>query len=127
MRSMNLPHHRHAKRRRDGRQEQSQKPVPTAGPRAIGSVVSGLMARFGYDREQSASQLESAWNDVVPETLRSGSRAGLVRRGVLEVVVTHSALVHEMGFHKHELVKRLQTIVPSEGITDIRCRVDTIS
>lgn len=84
------------------------------------------MARFGYDREQSASQLESAWNEVVPETLRSGSRAGLVRRGVLEVVVTHSALAHEMGFHKRELVTRLQQLVPSEGINDIRCRVGTL-
>jgi hypothetical protein len=97
------------------------------GPRAIGSVVSGLMARFGYDREQAASQLESAWTQVVPETLRSGSRAGLVRRGVLEVMVTHSALAQELGFHKHELVQRLGQLVPSEGITDIRCRVGTLS
>lgn len=104
----------------DGRQQ------PAGGPKAIGNVVSGLMARFGYDREQSASQLEAAWNDVVPETLRSGSRAGLVRRGVLEVVVTHSALAHEMGFHKRELVTRLQQLVPSEGINDIRCRVGTL-
>jgi len=85
------------------------------------------MARFGYDREQAASQLESAWSKVVPEMLRSGSRAGLVRRGVLEVVVTHSALAQEMGFHKREVVTRLQQLVPSEGITDIRCRVGTLS
>jgi hypothetical protein len=85
------------------------------------------MARFGYDREQATSQLESAWNEVVPETLRSGSRAGLVRRGVLEVVVTHSVLVQELGFHKRDLIRRLQQIVPSEGIADIRCRVGTLS
>lgn len=105
----------------------TEKPTGAGGPRAIGNVVSGLMARFGYDREQAASQLETAWNEVVPETLRSGSRAGLVRRGVLEVVVTHSALAQELGFHKHELIRQLQKIVPSEGITDIRCRVDTLS
>jgi hypothetical protein len=118
------------KRPQAGRKRQENRrdtPAAAGGPRAIGSVVSGLMARFGYDREQSASQLESAWNEVVPETLRSGSRAGLVRRGVLEVVVTHSALVHEMAFHKHDLVTRLQKLVPSEGITDIRCRVGTLS
>lgn len=108
--------------RDDGRQQ----PAGGGGPKAIGNVVSGLMARFGYDREQSASQLEAAWHEVVPETLRSGSRAGLVRRGVLEVVVTHSALAHEMGFHKRELVTRLQQLVPGEGINDIRCRVGTL-
>ncbi|MGA0039242.1 MAG: DUF721 domain-containing protein [Pirellulales bacterium] len=105
----------------------ADKPTGAGGPRAIGNVVSGLMARFGYDREQATSQLESAWNEVVPETLRSGSRAGLVRRGVLEVVVTHSVLVQELGFHKRDLIRRLQQIVPSEGIADIRCRVGTLS
>ena len=44
-------------------------------------------------------------------------------RGVLEVFVTHSALVQEMGFHKHEVIQKLQSLLPSEGITDIRCRL----
>jgi hypothetical protein len=125
MASMGGPNrHRGGQRRAsDG----ADKPTGAGGPRAIGNVVSGLMARFGYDREQAASQLESAWNEVVPETLRSGSRAGLVRRGVLEVVVTHSVLVQELGFHKRDLIRRLQQIVPSEGIADIRCRVGTLS
>ena len=124
-----MPRMSFPKRRRAGsghRVDGHQPPAGGGGPKAIGNVVSGLMARFGYDREQSASQLEAAWNDVVPETLRSGSRAGLVRRGVLEVVVTHSALAHEMGFHKRELVTRLQQLVPSEGINDIRCRVGSL-
>lgn len=112
--------------REGGRRRDRGDSAAGGGPRAIGSVVSGLMARFGYDREQAASQLESAWSEVVPETLRSGSRAGLVRRGVLEVVVTHSALAQEMGFHKREMLTRLQQIVPGEGITDIRCRVGTL-
>ncbi|MBL6830886.1 MAG: DUF721 domain-containing protein [Pirellulales bacterium] len=116
-------HRDRGRRREDG----DQRPAGSGGPRPIGNVVSGLMARFGYDREQAASQLESAWSEVVPEMLRSGSRAGLVRRGVLEVVVTHSALAQEMGFHKREVVTRLQQLVPSEGITDIRCRVGTLS
>jgi hypothetical protein len=50
-------------------------------------------------------------------------RQGVVRRGVLEVFVTHSALVQEMGFHKHEVIQKLQSLLPSEGITDIRCRL----
>jgi hypothetical protein len=28
-----------------------------------------------------------------------------------------------MGFHKRELLKKLQKKVPAEGITDIRCRL----
>lgn len=116
------------KRHRErGRRLSDSEEKSAGGPRAIGSVVSGLMARFGYDREQAASQLQSAWQEVVPESLRNGSQPGLVRRGVLEVMVTHSVLAQEMGFHKRELVERLRQMVPSEGITDIRCRVGTLS
>lgn len=92
-------------------------------PRNLGNVLSRLMARTGYDREQGSDALRTAWERVAPESLRGGSQAGVVRRGVLEVFVTHSALVQEMGFHKHEVIQKLQSLLPSEGITDIRCRL----
>lgn len=85
--------------------------------------MSRLLARTGYDREQAASGLVDAWQQAVPEHLRAASQPGLVRRGVLEVFVTHSALVQEMGFHKRQAVTRLAELVPAEGITDIRCRL----
>lgn len=94
-----------------------------AGPTAIGRLMSRLLARTGYDREQAASGLVDAWQQAVPEHLRAASQPGLVRRGVLEVFVTHSALVQEMGFHKRQAVTRLAELVPAEGITDIRCRL----
>ncbi len=92
-------------------------------PRTLGNVLSRLMARTGYDREQGSDALRSAWERVAPESLQGVSQAGVVRRGILEVFVTHSALVQEMGFHKHEVIKKLQSLLPSEGITDIRCRL----
>jgi Mrp family chromosome partitioning ATPase len=57
-----------------------------AGPTAIGRLMSRLLARTGYDREQAASGLVDAWQQAVPEHLRAASQPGLVRRGVLEVV-----------------------------------------
>lgn len=96
---------------------------PAAGPTAIGRLVSRLLARTGYDREQSAEGLVDAWRQAAPEHLLAASQPGTVRRGVLEVFVTHSALVQEMGFHKRDLVARLSALLPDEGITDIRCRL----
>lgn len=94
-----------------------------AGPTAIGRLMSRLLARTGYDREQATSGLVDAWQQAVPEHLRAASQPGLVRRGVLEVFVTHSAVVQEMGFHKRQAVIRLAELVPAEGIIDIRCRL----
>lgn len=95
----------------------------TAGPTAIGRLVGRLLARSGYDRERSAEGILSAWQQAAPEVLRSASRPGLVRRGILEVFVAHSALVQEMGFHKRSTLSRLRELLPQENITDIRCRL----
>ena len=98
-------------------------PSAASGPRAIGSVMSRLLARTGYDQERGVDGLTAAWQQVAPAALRGSSQAGLVRRGVLDVFVSHSALVQEMGFYKQEVLARLGELVPAEGITDIRCRV----
>ena len=68
------------------------------GPQSIGRIVAQLMARTGYDREQGSEALATAWRQAVPEQLAGYSRPGLVRRGVLEVFVTHSAIVQEFAF-----------------------------
>ena len=100
----------------------SPKPKPS-GPTAIGSLITRLLARTGYDREHGASSLAGAWEEAAPAALKGASQAGLVRRGVLEVFVSHSALVQEMGLYKCETIARLGELVPAEGITDIRCRL----
>ncbi len=98
---------------------------PQAGtePLAIGRVMARLMARTGYAREQGTSAVASAWQKVVPESLKVASQPGAVRRGVLEVFVSHSAHVQELGFQKRDLVRQLNELLPAAGITDIRCRL----
>ena len=96
---------------------------PATGPVSIGSVMGRLMARAGYQREQASAGLAAAWAEAVPEPLRGASQPGLVRRGVLDVFVSHSAHVQELGFQKRDVVARLQRLLPAAGITDIRCRV----
>lgn len=92
-------------------------------PRALGSLITRLMARTGYDRQQGNDALRNAWEEVIPPSLQGTSQPGTVRRGILEVFVSHSALIQEMGFHKQVLLQKLQKRVPNEGITDIRCRL----
>ena len=97
---------------------------------AAGSnVLSGIVSTIThmYDREQSAGRLATVWEEIAPPSFKNRSRAGGVRRGVLEVVVSHSALVQEMGFHKEEVLRRLGEAVPAEGIADIKCRVGDVS
>ena len=96
--------------------------MPT-GPQAIGRVLSRLLARTGYDREQASESLAAAWQAAVPETLAAHCRPGRVRRGVLEVFVSHSAVSQEFSFHKPAVLERLRVALPAAAITDIRCRL----
>jgi predicted nucleic acid-binding Zn ribbon protein len=93
------------------------------GPQPIGRIVSRLLARTGYHREQASDTLFAAWRAAVPAELVAHSRPGLVRRGVLEVFVSHSAIVQEFSFHKHAVLAALRESLPAAGITDIRCRL----
>ena len=94
-----------------------------SGPQAIGRIMSRLMARTGYDREQASESLAAAWQAAVPQPLAAHCRPGRIRRGVLEVFVSHSAVSQEFSFHKPAVLERLKAALPAAAISDIRCRL----
>ena len=67
------------------------------GPKAIGDVLSELMARRGYARLQSAEAYDAAWREAAGPLAAEYTRVGLLRRGTLEVVVANSTLVQELA------------------------------
>lgn len=93
------------------------------GPQPVGRVMARLMARSGYGQEHASEALATAWGTAVPKELAGHARPGLVRRGVLEVFVSHSAIIQELNFRKATVLQSLQTTLPTAGITDLRCRL----
>ncbi len=93
------------------------------GPQAIGRIVSRLLARTGYDNEQGSEALSAAWRAAVPAHLADCCRPGRIRRGVLEVFVSHAAVAQEFGFHKRDVLAQITRALPGTSITDIRCRL----
>jgi predicted nucleic acid-binding Zn ribbon protein len=96
-------------------------------PRRIGDIMSELLARRGYAREQSADRYSNAWRQAAGEPLASCSRATQVRRGVLEVWVSDSTMVQEIGFQKAALLGRLAESLPEEKIRDLKLRLGSLS
>jgi predicted nucleic acid-binding Zn ribbon protein len=97
------------------------------GPVAIGNVLSELMARRGFARVQSAANYEAAWREAAGPLVAQYTRVGQLRRGSLEVIVANSTLVQELGFQKQELLKNLASLMPDEGIKNLRFRVGSIA
>ncbi|MEN6450463.1 MAG: DUF721 domain-containing protein [Thermoguttaceae bacterium] len=96
------------------------------GPQAIGELLSELMARRGYGRVQSAANYEAAWREAAGPLVAQYTRPGQLRRGTLEVIVAHSALVQELGFQKQKLLESLARLLPDDGIENLRFRVGSV-
>jgi predicted nucleic acid-binding Zn ribbon protein len=100
-------------------------PIPNRrGPRALSDILGDLFTARGYGRFLAQRELEEAWNAAVGEPLCRQTRLGEVRRGVLNVTVSHPALLEELAaFRKPELLAALRSGAPATTIHDIRFRV----
>ena len=103
-------------------------PIPNRrGPRALSDILGELFTARGYGRFLAQRELEEAWNAAVGEPLCRQTRLGEVRRGVLNVTVSHPALLEELAaFRKPELLAALRSGAPATTIHDIRFRVGAI-
>ena len=82
-------------------------PEQVGRPERIGRIVTRIMARHGFNRQISSEQLEQVWRDAVGETMAAQTRLGSLRRGVLEVFVSHPLIRQELSFHQTELTEAL--------------------
>jgi predicted nucleic acid-binding Zn ribbon protein len=98
-----------------------------AQPQPIGEVLAELLARRGYGRVRAAGAIVEAWRKAAGERLAASTRATVVRRGVLEVLVSNSTLVQEINFDKQNLIRRLAELAPEEKIRDLRFRVGPLT
>ena len=101
--------------------------MASGSPKHIGDVLAELMARRGDARVRSAGECADAWREAAGASLAASSRAMQVRRGVLEVWVSHSTMVQEIGYQKQALIKRLAELLPDEKIRDLKLRVGPVA
>jgi hypothetical protein len=85
-----------------------------------------LIARRGYARLQAATNCAEAWALAAGPQLVKFSRAGAIRRGVLEVLVANSTMLQEITYQKATIVKKLVELLPDEKIRDVKFRVGPI-
>ncbi len=95
-------------------------------PKPIANILSDLLAKRGYARVQSATNYADAWRQAAGEPWARITKAGQIKRGVLEIFCTSSILVQEMTFQKTGLLKKLAELLPDEKIKDIKIRVGSI-
>jgi predicted nucleic acid-binding Zn ribbon protein len=94
------------------------------GPELLGEILSRLFTARGWGRRQDRLHLERAWTEAAGPDLAKETCALALRRGVLEVEVSNSALLQELAhFHKRRLLEGLRRRLPATPIHDLRFRL----
>ena len=104
----------------------SQRRVKIRPPQKMADALSNLLSKRGYGRVLATGALDDAWQAACGERFTADTRPGNVRRGVLEVVVRNSAVLHELTFVKKKIIEKLQASAPEQKIKDLRLKVGMI-
>jgi predicted nucleic acid-binding Zn ribbon protein len=100
--------------------------VPVSQAKKVGDVVGQLLVKRGYANVQQSANLQTLWQTAAGEKYANNTKAAQIRRGVLEVVVTNSAVMQELTFVKGKLVKALAISAAEQKITNIRFKVGSV-
>ena len=101
-------------------------PPPIREVSKLGDVLSKVVAMRGIGRIRGDRQLLDAWKSVAGPEASEGSRPTTLRNGVLQVLVSNSALLSELvSFHKAMILARLKAEHPSLKIRDLKFKLQS--
>lgn len=98
------------------------KPYESAGPEALGSVLSRLFAARGYGRIQADAELRDLWAEIAGPQIAAQTRVMGLKNGVLSIGVDSSPMLSELAsFHTERLLEALQA-KRGKAIRDLKFR-----
>ena len=95
-------------------------------PKTAVNLVNQIIARRGIAAEKSDNQLQGVWQSIVPAEIANQTRVAAVKRGILEITVSHSGLIQLLNFSKEEYLNQLKQQLGNRKLKDIRFRLGRI-
>ncbi len=86
----------------------------------LASILSRLLTRVGLEEDFQGWRAVEDWPRLVGKRIADHTRAVGFREGTLRVEVEGSAWMHELGYLKHELIRRINRELGSDRIRDVR-------
>jgi len=86
-------------------------------------VLARVLRQAGLEDELQGWQAVQDWDDVVGPRLARHARAKSFRDGVLSVEVDGSTWMHEMGFLKRDLIRKLNERLGDALVRELRFSV----
>lgn len=85
------------------------------------------MARKGYAQTETADELATVWQKVAGPKWKTKTKVGIIRRGVLEIMVSSSIVIQQLEFEKRKLLSELQAQLPKNNLKDLRFRIGNVN
>lgn len=85
-----------------------------------GSLIDGLLTRFGWENQIQEADLFNRWAELVGEANASASTPERLERGLLTVRCKSTAWATQLRLMKAEVLQQLQTAFPRLELVDIR-------
>ena len=89
----------------------------------VSGALSRLVGRLGLEQDLLGWRAVKEWPELVGARVARHTRAVGFREGALHVEVEGSAWMHELGFLKRELVRKINRHLGSECVRDVRFSV----
>ena len=101
-------------------------PPPIREAKKLGDVLSQVIALRGIGRIRGDRQLADAWKSVTSPEIAAGARPTVLKNGVLQILVTSSALLSELvSFHKGTILARLKAEHPGMKVRDLKFKLQS--
>lgn len=101
-------------------------PPPIREVSKLGDVLSKVVAMRGIGRIRGDRQLLDAWKSAAGPEIADGSRPTTLRNGVLQILVTSSALLSELvSFHKATILAQLKAEHPNLKVRDLKFKLQS--
>ena len=108
------------------RAERQRRRFHATKPKALGDVLSRLVAKRGYAAVKSDEAIGEAWRRAAGDGTAARTRVGGLSRGQLEILVATNALLQGLQFDEQRLLAAVCAAAPSARITRLRFRVGRI-
>lgn len=101
-------------------------PRPDREAQKLSDLLSRVIAMRGIGRVRAGRQMSEIWKSVTIPEVAAGSRPTTLRNGVLQILVSSSALLGELvSYHKSAILAQLRAEHPELKVRDLKFKLQS--
>ncbi|MCP4693350.1 MAG: DUF721 domain-containing protein [Desulfobacterales bacterium] len=105
--------------------DQSKRSTQSAGGGFvhIGSLLDGILKKYRRDYDEGIERIWETWEGAVGKAIAENARPEAFRGKELLVYVNSSAWLHQLGFLKKDIIKKVNEALGADLVKEIRFKI----